>query len=92
MNENITFCRRALELTHMDVRKFDPSIKVSDAAVHKSGNTWEFTFYHVTEDSSGKAHADRFYWHGRADNAYDARVKGWDAFLAKKTRVEEVAQ
>lgn len=25
---------------------------------------------------------NNYYWHGRADNAYEARYKGWSAFLA----------
>jgi hypothetical protein len=25
-----------------------------------------------------------YYWHGSADNAYEARYKGWVAFLASK--------
>lgn len=35
---------------------------------------------------------DGFYWHGRADNAYEARYKGWSAWLEKKgIAVDEVA-
>lgn len=27
---------------------------------------------------------DKFYWYGNADNAYEARYKGWVAFLHSK--------
>ena len=27
---------------------------------------------------------DEFYWYGTADNAYEARYKGWGAFLRSK--------
>jgi hypothetical protein len=80
----MSFSRTELAFIIKDVRKFDAHIHVSEAWVHKAGNQWEFHFWHVRERSCGTAAADKFYWHGRADNAYDARAKGWTAFLQSK--------
>jgi len=44
---------------------------IKSAWVYKVGKDhWEF-------------HFGSYYWHGSADNAYDARAKGWSAWLAK---------
>lgn len=77
MDINIVFCRELLRLAHADVRKHYPGIKVSKAAwVYSYGRTWEF-------------HGpDGFYWHGRAGNAYDARAKGWHAYLRYQGKEE----
>jgi hypothetical protein len=69
MHDNQTFCRLLLKEAHELVRKRDPQIKLRKAWIWHSGRSWEF-------------HApDGFYWHGRADNAFDARYKGWMAWL-----------
>lgn len=72
MTENqmdVIFCRKLLSLTHADVRKAWPQVRVSDAWVYRlDRQSWEF-------------HFGAFYWHGRAANAYDARAKGWAAYL-----------
>jgi hypothetical protein len=55
------------------VHQADPTIRVfRDAWVHEASfGCWEF-------------HGPpRFYWHGKADNAYEARHKGWMAWLEK---------
>jgi hypothetical protein len=49
---------------------------IKEASVFKMSSLtvsdiWEFRF-------------KGFYWSGDADNAYDARVKGWEAFLTKE--------
>jgi hypothetical protein len=71
---NILFCRRLLVLTHEDVKKFYPAINLKTAAWVWCGTRdyWEF-------------HGpDKYIWYGVADNAYDARAKGWGAWLRSK--------
>jgi hypothetical protein len=54
-----------------DVRKHVPGITLMKAWVHSAGRgQWEF-------------HFQEFYWHGSAADAYDARARGWSAYLAK---------
>ena len=69
MNLSCTFSREELKAMVADVRKHMPAIKVNNAWVYRLGpDHWEF-------------HYKDFYWHGSADNAYDARAKGWAAIL-----------
>ena len=77
MDVNIAFSRQHLAVVHKDVRKAFPDIKnpMKAAWVHHSRSlrdTWEF---HGPED---------FYYCMSASNAYDARAKGWDAYLKHK--------
>lgn len=69
---SISFCRELLAQVIPAVRDngYRP---VKDAWVWCAGRDhWEF-------------HGpDQFYWHGSAGNAYEARYKGWVAFLASK--------
>jgi hypothetical protein len=67
-NINIAFCRTLLAAAHRDVKEFAPDTNLRDACVWSSGrHQWEF-------------HGpDKFYWHGRADNAFHARYRGWVA-------------
>lgn len=37
--------------------------------------------YHFIRDSWEFHGPDKFYWNGRANNAYEARYKGWMAWL-----------
>jgi hypothetical protein len=62
---------RALLMVCLDeLRKFRPHINRTDGWVSKVGpDHWEF---------HGPA---EFYWHGRADNAYEARWRGWLEWL-----------
>lgn len=71
---NIAFCRIYLRLVVAELKKAHPTIRpLKDAWVWKAGfGGWEF-------------HGpDRYYWHGRADNAYEARAKGWQAWMEKQ--------
>lgn len=71
---NIEFSRIYLRLVTQDLKRAFPDIKSrKDAYVIKStGDLWEF-------------HGpDEFYWYGRADNAYDARAKGWESYMSSK--------
>lgn len=70
---NITFCRRLLMLTMVDVRKH------TSKAERKNSWTW-----HCGYRDQWEFHGpDDFFWEGRADNGYDARDKGWSAYLKK---------
>lgn len=73
---NVVFCRKLMQLAHRDVKAAAPHINLRTAAwVWKDGRQcWEF---HGPQN---------FYWHGRADNAYDARAKGWNKWLEEYTR------
>lgn len=39
--------------------------------------------YHFHRDHWEFHGPDKFYWHGSASNAYEARYKGWSAWLEK---------
>lgn len=71
---NIVFCRRILSAVHVDVKGAFPKLNLRASAWVWSGDgdLWEF---HGPE---------AFYWYGRADNAYDARYKGWCSFLCSR--------
>lgn len=70
---NSAFCRSLLRQATAMVRAHFPEVKVREAwAYHFMRDHWEF-------------HGpDKFYWHGSASGAYDARYKGWMAWLASK--------
>lgn len=68
---NITFCRTLL-------RQVLPEVRASGKRINKDAWVW----------NAGRDHwefhgPDKFYWHGRAANAYEARYKGWRAWLDK---------
>jgi hypothetical protein len=68
------FSREELKRVHQDVRSYQPwrRVRLKDAWVWNGGNDlWAF-------------HYGEFYWWGRASNAYDARAKGWCAWLTQK--------
>lgn len=74
---NILFCRTLLSSVMEEVKKMTTGVERKAAWVYHFkgfGDHWEF-------------HGpDKFYWHGSADNAYDARAKGWQAWLAHLER------
>jgi hypothetical protein len=68
---NLSFCRALLREAIKELKEKAPGIRpMKDAWVWKAGfGSWEF-------------HGpDKYYWHGRAHNAYEARYKGWMAWL-----------
>lgn len=77
---NIAFCRRLLSEITKDLKKHFPEKRVViDAWVWNAGRDhWEFHGPALTPD------AGEFYWHGSASNAYEARYKGWSAWLQAK--------
>lgn len=48
------------------------------AKVRLMKDAWVWHFHRDHWEFHGP---DKFYWHGRAHNAYDARYKGWSAWL-----------
>lgn len=77
MNINIVFCRELLRATTLEVLDVAPDTNLRDAWVWKAGpDHWEF-------------HFRDYYWQGCASNAYEARAKGWAAWLAKRADNQE---
>ena len=70
MNIDVEFCREYLQRIVNDVRNALPGIKVNEA--------WTWHFHNDQWEFHGR---DKFYWTGNASNAYDARAKGWEAYL-----------
>lgn len=71
---NLAFCRSLLSSAHGLVKLHFPEINlVKDAWVWRfMRDHWEF-------------HGpDKFYWNGSAYNAYEARYKGWMAWLRSR--------
>lgn len=67
---NISFCQLMLKTFRADCKKAKvilPKLKKC-STYHFGGNHWEFQ-------------APGFYWHGSADNGYDARYKGLSAWV-----------
>lgn len=78
---NVVFCRHLLSEATKLVKAFRPNVQLKCAWVYHFGRDhWEF---HGPE---------AFYWHGSADNAYDARYKGWMAWLEKQGAFNETDQ
>jgi hypothetical protein len=70
-NINIDFSRTLLRIVLDDIKPLTTAAERKDAWVYKCmEDHWEF-------HGPGE-----FYWHGSADNAYDARAKGWQAWEA----------
>lgn len=69
MDINVSFCRTLLRSVMKDINPVTTVAERKSAWVYHFGRGhWEF-------------HGpDEFYWDGRADNAYDARAKGWLAW------------
>jgi hypothetical protein len=69
-----------VELSRILLGKVAPYVRKSGHLAYKDGST-----YHYAGSSSWEFHGpDKFYWHGDADNVYDARYKGWSAYLEKQ--------
>ncbi len=56
-----------------------PLIRAAGKRVNKDAWVWRFRRDHWEFHGP-----DDFVWHGSADNAYDARYKGWMAWLRSK--------
>jgi hypothetical protein len=78
MSINTAFSRELLKRVLEEVRAYRKAtgdrfaFKLTDAWIYRVGTDhWEF-------------HFGEFYWHGSADNAFEARAKGWSSWLAAK--------
>lgn len=73
---NIAFSRGLLAQIAPEVKAAGKRV-FKDAWVWSAGRDhWEF---HTLATDTGTG----FYWHGRASNAYEARYKGWSAWLER---------
>ena len=78
MDVNLAFCRRLLSRTFIDVRKVIPKARARDACVARTMNSkWIF-------ELNRPCYGGHFQWIGRADNAYHAKIEGWNAFIEKR--------
>jgi hypothetical protein len=71
MNESISFSRCELKLVTDRVKRLGADIKeasVTWSSMGSGGKMYEF-FY------------DEFHWYGKADNAYDAKARGWESWM-----------
>ena len=87
---NIVFSRELLKRISADVRKHmvrkairrdcnNP--RAARAYMTPMKDAWVWHFHRDHWEFHGP---DGFYWHGSADNAYDARAHGWSAWLRKE--------
>ena len=72
---DVAFCRSLLSAVHRDVKAARPYLNL-----RKDAWIWGPTF----RDNYEFHGPDGFYWYGSAANAYDARAKGWSAWLRKE--------
>ena len=70
---NTTFERAMLRDVVAEARKLGAKIKDAWVWHAKLGGSKLYEF-----------HYGDFYWCGRAENAYDARAKGWEEWIAKQ--------
>jgi len=71
---NIAMSRDLMVVAQRLVKQYFPKVHLQRQAWtwHAGRGHWEF-------------HGpDKFYWHGRAANAYHARYQGWTAWLRSK--------
>jgi hypothetical protein len=73
-NIDIVFCRNLL-----GALRAEPAFRASGKRLMK--DAWVYDFGRDHWEFHGP---DDFYWHGSASNAYDARYKGWSAWLESK--------
>jgi hypothetical protein len=74
---NAALCRDLLKQVMVDVRKHATPEQIKAAWVYKT-TEYSASKHYEFHGPSG------FYWYGRADGAYDARYKGWCAWLTKQ--------
>ena len=71
---DVTLCRTLLSLVHKDVKAFRPSVNLTKDA-------WTYCAFRDNWEFHGP---NEFFWYGRASNAYEARHKGWSAWLKQE--------
>ena len=82
-NINTQFCLEVLKRVHVDVRQH--LWRLGEKHIRPDlmrANPWKAGWVHKSGLYQWEFHGpDRFYWYGRAGNAYDARAQGWTAWL-----------
>ena len=78
MSFNIEFCRVLYRQIMEDVRREVPPEIVKEAWVYNF-HDGRFEFQIPSQD---------FYWYGQADNAWDAKTKGWESYLSRQSHAE----
>ena len=68
---DVVFCRHLLA-------QLKPALRAARVRMFRDG--WVYGYGHDHWEFHGP---HNFYWNGRAANAYDARFKGWSAWLEK---------
>ncbi len=71
---DLSFSRSLLSQAHALVKANFPRINLKQGC-------WTYHFHRDNWEFHGP---DKFYWHGRASNAFEARYKGWMAWLRHK--------
>lgn len=75
----LEFDRALLREAHKEVKQRFPQINL-----RKDAWVWRFMRQHWEFHGP-----DNFYWHGSACSAYEARAKGWSAWLDAQDRKAE---
>lgn len=80
---NIRFCQLLLKTVHKAVKTKLAQLAVDHVRLDLLRvNLWKAAWVWRDGRDCWEFHGpDKFYWHGRADNAYEARAKGWQAWL-----------
>lgn len=85
-NINIMFSRTLLKAVMEEVKKHATADEIKQAWVyHFDRDSWEFHGPHRDQPRPNYivSKPETFYWNGSADNAFDARAQGWQAWLDK---------
>lgn len=72
---DVAFCRHLLASIHKDVKAARPNVNLRKDAWVAGPMFRDHYEFHGPGD---------FFWDGRAANAYEARYKGWAAWLRKQ--------
>lgn len=84
-NVNTAFTNTYLAILQRDFARVGVKIDGRPVNLRAGHGAWTS---HVGRDHWEFHGPDGFYWHGRADNAIDARAKGWSAWLQKERPAE----
>lgn len=80
------FTRSMLTSCHMEVRNFDPHVKVSNASVTLSSGSGNRKQYFFQFRQTNYLDFDAWV---TADDTYDAKCKGWDAWMNRQRKMRE---
>lgn len=71
-----------IEFSRVLLAQIKPAVRAAGRRIIKDAWVW-----HAHRDLWEFHGPDEFYWYGSADNAYEARYKGWSAWLDRNRRV-----